>query len=139
MTALHTLVAQKLGVRSAQSDEAFVGSVERGLPLAAIHALLKGGVSEAEVYRLVLPRRTLAHRRARGECLSREESDRAVRVARITSLAELVFGDREKAFRWMRKPKRRFGGRTPMELLGTEAGARLVEEMINQIDYGLAA
>jgi putative toxin-antitoxin system antitoxin component (TIGR02293 family) len=68
-----------------------------------------------------------------------EESDRAVRLARITALAEEVFGSEEKAFRWLRKPKRRFGSRTPLEMLGTEAGARLVEEMLYQIDEGMAA
>ena len=86
-----------------------------------------------------MPRRTLAHRRAKREPLSREESDKAVRVARITSLAEQTFGESDRAWRWMRKPKRRFQGRTPIEMIATEAGARLVEEMISQIDDGIAA
>ena len=58
----------------------------------------------------------------------REESDKVVRIARITALAEKVFGNEEKAFRWLRKPKRRFASRTPLEVLATEAGAQLVEE-----------
>ena len=90
-------------------------------------------------YSLIVPRRTLARRRAKREPLSREESDKAVRVARITSLAEQAFGESERAWRWMRKPKRRFQGRTPIEILATEAGAPLVEEMICQVDDGIAA
>lgn len=39
----------------------------------------------------------------------------------------------------MRKPKRRFHGKTPIELLTSEAGARMIEEMIYQIDDGMAA
>ena len=64
---------------------------------------------------------------------------RAVRVARITALAERTFGDPAAAFRWLRKPKQRFEGRTPLDLLATDASARLVEEMIHQIDDGMAA
>jgi putative toxin-antitoxin system antitoxin component (TIGR02293 family) len=62
-----------------------------------------------------------------------------VRIARITSLAEEIFGEDAKAGRWLRKPKSRFEGRTPMEVLRTEAGARLVEEMLLQLDYGIFA
>jgi putative toxin-antitoxin system antitoxin component (TIGR02293 family) len=54
-------------------------------------------------------------------------------------LAEEVFGDDAKAARWLRKPKVRFEGRTPMEVLRTEAGVRLVEEMLLQLDYGIFA
>jgi putative toxin-antitoxin system antitoxin component (TIGR02293 family) len=71
--------------------------------------------------------------------LSREESDRAVRIATITSMAEQVFGDSERAWRWLRTPKKHCEWRTPMEQLGTEAGARLVEEMLQQIDHGMLA
>jgi putative toxin-antitoxin system antitoxin component (TIGR02293 family) len=54
-------------------------------------------------------------------------------------MAEQVFGDSERAWRWLRKPKRHFDGKTPMKMLGTEAGARLVEEIVQQIDHGLLA
>ena len=64
---------------------------------------------------------------------------KAVRVARITSLAEQAFGEPDRSWRWMRKSKRHFQGRTPIEMLATEAGARLVEEMIYQVDDGVAA
>jgi putative toxin-antitoxin system antitoxin component (TIGR02293 family) len=54
-------------------------------------------------------------------------------------MAERVFGESERAWRWLRKPKRRFDGKKPVEMLGTEAGARLVEEAIGQIDHGIFA
>jgi putative toxin-antitoxin system antitoxin component (TIGR02293 family) len=60
-------------------------------------------------------------------------------VARITALAEQAFGEPERAWRWLRKPKPRFDGKTPVEMLATEAGARLVEEAIVQIDHGIFA
>jgi putative toxin-antitoxin system antitoxin component (TIGR02293 family) len=129
----------KLGVPGIHSDRDLVELVEHRLPASAVRSLVASGLSDAEVYGLIVPRRTLAHRRAKREPLSREESDKAVRVARITSLAEQTFGELDRAWRWMRKPKRRFQGRTPIEIIATEAGARLVEEMISQIDDGIAA
>ena len=129
----------KLGVSGIRSDRDLVALVENRLPANAVKSLVRSGLCEAEVYQLIVPRRTLAHRIAKHEPLSKEESDKAVRVARIASLAEQTFGEQERAWRWMRKPKRRFSGRTPLELLATEAGARLVEEMLTQIDDGLAA
>jgi putative toxin-antitoxin system antitoxin component (TIGR02293 family) len=129
----------KLGVALIRSDRDLASLVEKQLPATAVKCLVRGGLSDAEVYQLILPRRTLAHRVAKHQPLSREESDRAVRVARITSMAEQVFGDSERAWRWLRKPKRHFDGKTPMKMLGTEAGARLVEEIVQQIDHGLLA
>jgi putative toxin-antitoxin system antitoxin component (TIGR02293 family) len=129
----------KLGVARIRSDRDLASLVEKQLPATTIKRLVRGGLSDAEVYRLILPRRTLAHRVANGQPLSREESDKAVRIARITSMAEQVFGDAERAWRWLRKPKKHFDGKTPMEKLGTEAGARLVEEIVQQIDHGILA
>jgi putative toxin-antitoxin system antitoxin component (TIGR02293 family) len=113
--------------------------VDQRLPPTAIDALLRAGLSDNEVYQLIVPRRTLAHRIAKHQCLSKEESDKAVRVARITSMAEQVFGEPERAWRWLRKPKRQFQSKSPIEMLVTEAGSRLVEELIVQIDDGMAA
>lgn len=129
----------RLGVPGIRSDKDLVALVENRLPAAVVRSLVRAGLADSEVYQLILPRRTLAHRIARREPLSREESDKAVRVARITALAEEAFGDRDRAWRWLRKAKRRFVGRKPIELLATEAGARLVEELIGQIDDGMAA
>jgi putative toxin-antitoxin system antitoxin component (TIGR02293 family) len=129
----------KLGVTPLRFDRDLARLVDERLPLTSVESLSQHGMTDEEIYSFILPRRTLAHRRARRESLTHDESDRAVRIARITSLAEEVFGDEAKASRWLRKAKSRFEGRSPMEMLRTEAGARLVEEMLLQIDYGFVA
>jgi len=129
----------KLGATSLRSDRDLERIVKERLPLYALHSFAGNGLSEDEIYSFVLPRRTLSHRKSRGELLTHEESDRAVRLARVISLAEEVFGEDAKAGRWLRKPKVRLSGRAPLELLRTDAGARLVEEMLLQLDYGFAA
>jgi putative toxin-antitoxin system antitoxin component (TIGR02293 family) len=90
-----------------------------------------------EVSDLVIAPRTLKHRRSRGEALSPEETDRALRVARSVSLAETIFGNREKALLWLRGSDDRLNGRSPLSMLRTESGGRLVEEMLWQIDEGV--
>lgn len=74
---------------------------------------------------------------AGSEGLSQDESDKAYRTARVFASAEQAFGSRNKALAWMSNPKIRFGGETPTEMLRTEAGAGLVEEMLVQIDEGM--
>ena len=137
--AFYSLMGGKLGVSKIRSGEDLASLVEKRLPATAIKALVRGGLSDAEVYKLIVPRRTLAHRIAKHQPLSKDESDKAVRVARITAMAEQVFGEPERAWRWLRKAKRRFDGKTTVEMLATEAGARLVEEMIGQIEHGIFA
>ena len=86
----------------------------------------------------IITLRTLKTRIERHQPLSVEESDRFYRAAHITAMTEAVFGDRQKAKRWLSKPKERFLGQTPMQLLTTQQGTRQVEEMLLQIAEGLA-
>jgi putative toxin-antitoxin system antitoxin component (TIGR02293 family) len=136
---LYAGLSRKLGVSNLRSDRDLASLVQKRLSPAAIGSLIRSGLSDAEVYDLIVPRRTLAHRIAKHQSLSKEESDKAVRVARVTAAAEQVFGEPERAWRWLRKPKRQFDSKSPIEMLASETGARLVEELIIQIDNGLAA
>ncbi|WNH54209.1 antitoxin Xre/MbcA/ParS toxin-binding domain-containing protein [Stenotrophomonas oahuensis] len=61
------------------------------------------------------------------------ESDRVLRVARVVSEAERVFGDATKAGRWLSSVSTILGGK-PQDLLATDAGARDVEYELMRID-----
>lgn len=124
--------------RGATSDMDVVKLVHNRLPVNVIDRLLAEGVSKQEIG-LVAPPRTLAHRRANAEPLTIEESDRAVRLARVVAQTESVFGNKEKAMGWLRQPMKRFEGRTPIEMLVSDVGSRLVEEALVQIDEGFFA
>ena len=104
---------------------------------AALRSLEAQGYSQDEIFALVVPRRTFARRQKRREPLTVEETDRAIRLARIAELAAQTFGDKAKAHRWLRKPKGSLGRATPLAYLASEAGARLVEEMLHRIDSGV--
>jgi putative toxin-antitoxin system antitoxin component (TIGR02293 family) len=129
----------KLGLSKLASDHDLAKLVEQRLPTASLDALTASGITGEEVNTLIIPRRTLVHRKARSEKLTSDESDRAVRLARITSMAEEIFGANDRAARWLRKPKTRFEGQTPMQMLQTESGARLVEQMLLQLEHGMVA
>lgn len=61
------------------------------------------------------------------------------RVTRVLALAEQVLEDRERARAWLREPQHGLRGRTPVELLATEAGARKVEKLLGRIEHGFLA
>lgn len=129
-----------LGVDDPVSSETEVARVvERGLPASSVERLLGLGFERREVFRLVIPQRTLTHRKQRRQALTGDESDKIVRLARVRTLAGRVFGNDDKAWRWLRKRKRRFDDKSPVDLLGTEAGARAVEEELFRIDEGMFA
>jgi putative toxin-antitoxin system antitoxin component (TIGR02293 family) len=111
--------------------------VEHGLPPENLEILKARGITFTEMANTVISPRTLKHRKARGENLSPEETERALRVASIIRLAESVFGNSEKAFRWLRHTSARLNDRTPLSLLKTEAGRQTIEEMLWGIDEGV--
>lgn len=122
----------------AQSSVAFEAASARAKP-AVLGDLARHGYSEDEIFALVVPKRTFARRKAANEPLTIEETDKALRLERIAVQAERVFGDPEKAHRWLRKAKRELKGETPLAYLASEAGARVVEEMLFRIEHGIFA
>ncbi len=115
-------------------------SIEAGLPLGAISDFVAAsGLQLKDVYEVVIPARTLKHRRDRKEPLNLDESDKFARLVRVYAFAVKVFADKERGLRWLTKPKHRFAGRTPIQMLRTELGGRMVEEMLVQIDEGIFA
>ena len=71
--------------------------------------------------------------------LTADQSDRAARLARGLVLAERAFGSREKAHRWLHRDSAALGDRKPIDLIRTDAGARVVENLLARIAWGAAA
>ena len=97
-----------------------------------------GRLIPGELDQIVLPRKTLAHRRKLGT-LTSEQSDRLMRVLRLLAAAEETFGNREKAATWLRRPTAALAGKRPLDLLDTNEGAREVETLLGRISHGIAA
>ncbi|HET9983433.1 MAG TPA: antitoxin Xre/MbcA/ParS toxin-binding domain-containing protein [Longimicrobiales bacterium] len=136
-------VSERLGGARILGHEIFseldwIEVLEHGLPHESVDAAIEHGLlSREESEALVIPRRTLTHRRQKHQRLSLEESDRLLRIARVSARAEEAFGDAGKAHRWLRKPSRPLRGAVPLELLKTSAGAELVQEELVRIEHGI--
>jgi putative toxin-antitoxin system antitoxin component (TIGR02293 family) len=114
--------------------------IERGVPIATFEAFAaSSGFAMKILMEVIIPARTLKHRRNRKEPLNVDESDRLARVVRLYNLAAHVFGNPEKARKWLSSPKHRFEQRSPLSMMRTESGGHQVEEMLVQIDEGYFA
>jgi putative toxin-antitoxin system antitoxin component (TIGR02293 family) len=137
MSVLHQQIANWLGVHPVRSEGQVLQIVEQQLPTSTIKRLLALGLTRQEVDALVIPLRTLQHRRSKREKLTVEESDRVLRLVRLLSQAEALYGSRERALGWLRRPSSHLNDRAPLDLTRTDTGARIVEELLVQIDEGM--
>jgi putative toxin-antitoxin system antitoxin component (TIGR02293 family) len=137
MNAANAQIGEWLGVQTPATETEILRIVEGKLAPAVIKRLISLGLERSDIDAIIIPQRTLQHRRSRREKLTVEESDRVLRAIRVLSLAESVYGTRERALAWLRKPHARLDGRAPLSLLKTDTGSRIVEELLVQIDEGM--
>lgn len=127
-----------LGIPEDASDTEIHHSIVLGFPATRLLELYeKGEVTPIERDQII-PLRTLKTRLSKDEPLTVIESDRLFRMAHISAMAQTIFGARDKAKRWLSKPKERFNGQSPMAMIATIQGTRQVEEMLLQIAEGYA-
>jgi putative toxin-antitoxin system antitoxin component (TIGR02293 family) len=136
-------IAEVLGGRSVLGKN--VSSVEdleelvgEGLPKASLRIVCKRvfrapGEANRCLYR-VIPEATFKRRRVR---LRVVESERTERLARVVAAAEAVWEDQDDAREWLTKPHPELEGRSPVETALNELGARRVEFLLDQLQYGL--
>jgi len=112
--------------------------VEGGLPVARLEEFSAySGIPMKDLLEVVIPARTLKHRRQRNEPLNIDESDRLARVAKMYELAVKVYGEAEEGRDWLMSSMRKFDGKTALSMLRTEAGGQAVQEFLLQIDEGM--
>jgi putative toxin-antitoxin system antitoxin component (TIGR02293 family) len=131
------VIGSWLGLPSPATETDILRIIEERLAPSVITRLAALGLERSEIDQVVIPSRTLQHRRSRRERLTVEESDRVLRVIRALSSAEVIYGSRERALAWLRKPLSRLEGRSPLSLLKTDTGSRIVEKLLVQIDEGM--
>jgi len=109
-----------------------------GLAAKAATRLIESGLLKAEeLYALVIPRRTFDRRLEANQPLTVTESDRLLRTTRVIVRAAEALGSTEKAAIWLRTANRALRGMTPLALLETDIGARMVERTLGRIEHGV--
>ena len=137
--ALESSLSQRLGhifgLKSGATELALAGSDREQLGAALLRSLSEEPLlSPVDIHRIV-PRRTWLRRRAQAR-LSRDEFDGLYRLVRTQALAELVFGDAERARAWLHSPKERLGGAAPMAWATDTLGFEAVQSWLHEIDQG---
>lgn len=138
-------IAALLGIKSRAGAFSFLdlaNEVAKGLSALAVDRVC-GMIAPAEpaLRYKVVSRATLARRQASATSrLSREESDRVARLARLWTFATDVWGSEQEARRFLAEPHPLLGGRVPRDVaIETEIGARAVEDLLGRLKYGSAA
>ncbi|PWY36400.1 antitoxin Xre/MbcA/ParS toxin-binding domain-containing protein [Pseudomonas sp. RW409] len=127
-----------LEIPESASDLEIHTMISLGFPAARLRRLVDDEVFTSLDLSQIISLRTLRKRIKNDRPLTIEESDRLFRLAHIRSMAEVIFGNTDKASRWLSKPKKRFSGMAPLHLLTTQQGTSQVEEMLIQIAEGFA-
>ncbi len=113
--------------------------LKNGLAFASFSRLRKNiHLSQEELANLVqISPRTLARRRSLKR-LETDESDRLVRLSRVFGkTVELFEGNDAAARSWLSRTQLGLGGKRPLDLLGSEVGAREVETLIERLEHGV--
>ncbi len=118
------------------SDRDLREAIREGFPHAVLEELMRtSGLTLRELASaLDLSPRSLQRRRS-GR-LTRFESDRLYRMARLMALARESLGDGPRASRWFKRTNRALGGVAPIAAIDTEPGARQVENLLGRIAFG---
>ena len=115
-----------------------IGAIRQGLPVSAFTRLSENmGVNESSLADIAgIARRTLVRRKSEGR-FKPDESERVYRIGNLFDMAVRVMGDEHSARQWFVTPKHALGGKSPLEYVDTEPGAREVEGMLGRLEYGV--
>lgn len=118
----------------------WIALVRHGISASAVDAAVRVmGIGQTELARaLDIPERTLARRKKEG-VLSRDESGKLVRLARVVERAVEVFEDERAALDWLKSPNASLGGTSPLSLLDTDLGSVAVVNTLGRIEHGVFA
>ena len=94
-------------------------------------------ISDKEMARLLNQSVATFHRQAKAGRLDAATSERLLLLSQLASYGDSVFQDQAKFTRWLRRPLRLLGERSPLDLLDSLTGIQLVDDILGRIEYGV--
>jgi len=135
-TTIFARMGRWLGERI-ESEADLVRIVGAGLPSSALNRL----IDEIDLdIRLIGPETTVRRRLLEKQHFTSAESERLVRLARITSMAEALLGDTATAAAWLSTRSNFVPGAepvSPLSLATTDSGARMIEALMLRTAHGV--
>jgi len=116
-------------------------AIQRGISSKALAHLVRHvtEIPDDRLFDIVgISRRTVQRRAGAPEApLSQEQGSRLWKFAEILSMATELFGDQKAAERWLNSPAIALERHAPVDLMTTQAGAEMVEQLITRLEYGV--
>jgi putative toxin-antitoxin system antitoxin component (TIGR02293 family) len=127
-------------VANKPTSAAVIASIQKGLPVSEVSTLTADlGISYLDLAKKLGLSKATLHRRQKSGRLTADESDKAVRFARLFGQAVETMESEEAARRWLSSPQVGLGGAVPLDYAETETGAREVEDLLTRIEYGVVS
>jgi len=114
-----------------------IDTIRLGLPKAGVDAFLEKTSVDREKLSQVLHISTRQLNRYKPEQrLSPEQSNFLYEVTRVYTRALDILGDKASAEHWLEREQLALGNHSPLQMLDTTEGVRLVDDLLSQIEYG---
>lgn len=122
-----------------QFDNEFqiIDCIREGLPKQAIHSILENtAISRSQLSWILHISTRQLNRYANEDRLSSEQSNFLYEFSRLYVRACDIFGDKTTADSWLHRSNTALIGKSPIDLLDTVEGFRMVDDLLSQIEYG---
>lgn len=128
----------KAFVARATPTAAKIDAIRTGINARIVNDMVQYfDVSQNEIFSVLHTPASTAHRLIKAKRpLDPAASERVIRVADITRIAEETFGGPAAAAQWLKTPNLALENATPLSMLDTEPGAGEVRRILSSINYG---
>ena len=115
-----------------------IKQIQQGLPYKTVENVMATTAISLALLRQLLgvTERTLQRRQTQ-KVLTKAESNRIVRLAKLFERTAKVLGDREAAKAWLHHPNITLGNKTPIEMMDDPISEERVYAVLGRIEHGV--
>ena len=115
-----------------------IALAKKGLPKRSVDVMAKSvGLTDREMARILNISERTFHRYKSDTMLDTAATERLLKLFLLYKKGEEVFENIEKFKSWVRHQHVLFGEKSPLDMLDTTTGFRLVEDELGRIEYGV--